>query len=295
MDTGSKIKIIVCYYNPWEIPKNDLFLPIQAGRAITNYKLKMLGDDTGDNISKKNAIYSEFTVWYWAYRNIRKLYPNLEYIGLSHYRRYFSLDYPHDQFSVIQLPRIPPMNGYGESFISALASNDIILAKPAFFEQNIKDHYAYWHHSSDYSCMKQIIHELCPEYDASFSYISENSQMLSLYCIFVAKYELFDRYFQWIFPLLFEAERRIDVRKYSDYQKRVLAFLAERLLNVYVYHHKLKVAYRPIYYIDSNGLTEITEAIGVKAKIKKIVKLCIPYGIVTLREFYSKNCKRVRT
>jgi hypothetical protein len=77
---------------------------------------------------------------------------------------------------------------------------------------------------------------------------------------------------------LFEAEKRIDTSQYNVYQKRVLAFLAERLLNVYVRHHNLKVVYEPVFYITS--WKEIFESkIGIKLLIRRIIKNLIPYSL----------------
>ena len=38
---------------------------------------------------------------------------------------------------------------------------------------------------------------------------------------------------QWWFGILFEFEQQVDLKTYEGYQKRVLGFLAERLLNVW--------------------------------------------------------------
>ena len=83
-----KIKILVACHKPGEVYQNEVYVPIQAGRAL--YKgIKELewmeGDDTGDNISNKNTKYSEMTVQYWAWKNLK----DVEYIGFCHYRRYF--------------------------------------------------------------------------------------------------------------------------------------------------------------------------------------------------------------
>jgi hypothetical protein len=250
MDNSEELKILVCYYQPWELPQEDYFMPIQAGKAVSGFKLNMQGDDTGDNISAKNAGFGEFTAWYWAWKHIKELHPNIKYIGLSHYRRFFLMDQPYSQYRLIYTTMIPEMEENKNLFIESLQRNDIILSKPAFFSCAVKEHYRFWHKESDCLCMKQIVHELCPEYDDSFSYVFDNNYGLSLYCLFVSKYELFNDYFTWLFPLLFEAEKRIDISGYEPYQHRALAFLAERLLNVYVHHHKLKALYEPICFIE---------------------------------------------
>jgi hypothetical protein len=247
-----KLKILVCYYQPWkqEIPKDSIFLPIQAGKANSSFDLNMLDDSTGDNISDRNEMFGEFTAWYWGWKNIKKHYPEIEYVGLSHYRRFFAMP-ERGRERVIDLAKTPIMNDYEKRFIKSLEKHDIILAKPEYFPYSLRVDFSFWHNSFDYICLEEIVHEMCPEYYESFVHVWERNSKMSLYCMFVAKYDLFDKYFNWLFPLLFEAERRIDVSKYPKYQKRVLAFLAERMLNVFVYHHKLRIDYKPIYFIHA--------------------------------------------
>jgi hypothetical protein len=36
-NVNSRIKILVSYYQPWRLPKNDIFLPIQAGKDISGF------------------------------------------------------------------------------------------------------------------------------------------------------------------------------------------------------------------------------------------------------------------
>ena len=286
VNNNCKTKILVCYYQPWEIPKDTLFFPIQAGKAVSGFNLKIQGDDTGDNISVKNSTFSEFTAWYWAWKNIKLIYPNIEYIGLSHYRRLFALNEPFEEYTMIKKYRIPNMENYEDIILQKLKDNDIILVKQASFGCNLKQQYSRWHYDKDLTCIKNIIHELCPEYDISFSHFFENNNKISLYCMFIAKYNFFHKYFEWLFPILFEAEKRIDVSKYDTQQKRVLAFLAERLLNVYVEYHNLKVIYEPIYFIK--GERNIVSRINIKAMLKKTIKFFIPYGIIKL---YNKRVK----
>jgi hypothetical protein len=56
----------------------------------------------------------------------------------------------------------------------------------------------------------------------------------------------FEDYCNWLFPLLEELEKRIDHTKYSPYQSRVLGFIGERLLNIYVHAQQMRVKYRPV-------------------------------------------------
>ena len=277
MVNDEKIKIPVCYYQPWPVPEDDVFLPVQAGRAVSGFTLDMRGDDVGDNISAKNATFSEFTAWYWVWKNIKTLYPALEYIGLAHYRRYFCLEPPDAETPIHYVTAVPDMRGYGDACIRLLQDADIILSKPGYTDVPLKTHYARWHYEKDYFCMKDIVHEMYPEYAASFDTVWEIHAHMTPFCIFTARYTLFDEYFHWLFPLLFEAEKKMDVANYTPYQKRAIAFLAERLLNVYVYHNRLKVIYAPIYFI----MKPVELA---KFRFRKFIKKFIPYGLLEWRK-----------
>ncbi|MBQ3778942.1 MAG: DUF4422 domain-containing protein, partial [Fibrobacter sp.] len=94
---SSKIKILVCCHKPCPVPSQDWFLPIQVGAALSKQDLgfqkdNLVNGETCDNISEKNPNYCELTALYWAWKNIRKIYPEIQYIGLNHYRRYFAFD-----------------------------------------------------------------------------------------------------------------------------------------------------------------------------------------------------------
>jgi hypothetical protein len=275
-----KEKILVCYYHPWKLPKENIFLPVQAGKAVSGFDLGIQGDDTGDNISGKNAVFSEFTAWYWAWKNIKNIYPDIEYIGLAHYRRFFALNRLFKKQELVYKQKIPVMKNYEKLIREKLESHDIVLAKQRVFEKSLLEQYAEKHYVEDYVCLKNIIHEICPEYDRSFSHIFRKNNKVSLYCIFIAGYGIFNNYFEWLFPILFEAEKRINISEYDSYQRRVLAFLSERLLDVYVYHNKLNVIYEPVYFIEPSKIKII------KIILKKAVKNIIPYGII---ERYRKR------
>lgn len=79
-----KIVMIVAAHKAYRMPEDPMYLPLHVGKAGKSLELGFQGDDTGDNISEKNPEYCELTGLYWAWKNL-----DADYIGLSHYRRYF--------------------------------------------------------------------------------------------------------------------------------------------------------------------------------------------------------------
>ncbi len=56
--------------------------------------------------------------------------------------------------------------------------------------------------------------------------------------LFVMRWEYFSQYCEFLFPLLFELEKKINLPE-GLYQKRVFAFLSERLLNYWIWRESL--------------------------------------------------------
>ena len=79
------IKIIVATHKEYNMPSDDIYLPVQVG-AEGKKDLGYQKDNIGNNISKKNPFFCELTGLYWAWKNLKA-----DYIGLAHYRRHFSL------------------------------------------------------------------------------------------------------------------------------------------------------------------------------------------------------------
>lgn len=63
---------------------NPLYFPVRCGAVFDNSgSPAYAGDNTGDNISDRRNSFCEFTVQYWAWKNVKA-----DYYGLCHYRRY---------------------------------------------------------------------------------------------------------------------------------------------------------------------------------------------------------------
>ncbi|WAA09714.1 DUF4422 domain-containing protein [Fervidibacillus albus] len=225
--------ILVATHKKYQMPTEKIYLPLHVGREGKE-DLGYQGDNTGDNISIKNPNYCELTGLYWAWKNL-----DCEYIGLCHYRRYFSNKgliqrflHRHNKFELILT----------ESEIRGLLKEyDVILPKKRnYYIETVWSHYKNAHYIKDLEETKKIIEEKYPEYLDSFEKVM-SGRKLHLYNMFVMKKELFDEYCQWLFDLLFELEKSVEINNYNKYQKRIYGFLSERIFNVWMQKKGIKV------------------------------------------------------
>lgn len=195
-------------------------------------------DNTLDNISEKNANFCELTAQYWIYKNCHS-----DYVGLVHYRRFFY----KNPWSFL-FKNVMDTNWA----IRKLSKYDVILPEPLVLKKNIYDAYCKGHHKRDLDLTGEIIKNKYPEYYDSFLRLKKTNKYCCCNMIVTSK-EVYDDYSEWLFNILFELEKKVDITEYDDYQKRVYGFLSERLLNVYFdYHDELRILHKPIFLIDEN-------------------------------------------
>lgn len=241
------VKIMICCHKDCELPKDDIFLPIQVGAKISNVNLgfqhdDVVGDEICDNISDKNKSYCELTAMYWAWKNIRKIYPALEYIGLNHYRRYFSFD-ENKSFDDVIIKDEAFLGKYEinrKKLGKYLNKDKIIVAKRHFYPYPVSVDYSVGHISDDFKILKQVVHDLYPDYDDVFYKTLMRQNGISHYNMFVMKYDDYNEYCKWLFDILFECEKRINIDNYNPVQSRIWGYMAERLFNVWLYKNKKK-------------------------------------------------------
>lgn len=253
MEKKPTIKILVCCHKPDNWLSNDIYMPIQCGKIINNIDLGIQGDDTGDNISIKNPNFCELTAMYWAWKNLK----DIDYIGLSHYRRYF-LKYSSSLFR-LPIYKASTLNAIKNVILQrneinkCLSRYDTILPSSVIRPFNLRTEYSYMLNSFDYKILKVVIKEMYPEYIPAFEEIMYYGNKYSAYNMMIMKWETFNGYCQWLFDILFELEKRCDVRNYKGYYTRIFGYISERLLNVYVLHNKLKTKKYAVGFITDNA------------------------------------------
>ena len=263
------IRIIVAAHRPYWMPEDPIYLPVQVG-AEGKADLGYTPDNTGQNISDKNAFYCELTGLYWAWKNL-----DAEYLGLAHYRRHFvnpsghreqknadapgflcltrQDSQPHFSSDAAALPAgQPPAEKVAriltrEHAERLLRRTDVLLPKKRHYwiETNYSQ-YIHAHHEIDLVTTRQILMEKTPEYAAAYDLVMKRTYG-HRFNMFIMKRELLDDYCTWLFDILFELERRLDIRDYSPNDQRVFGFVAERLLDVWIEKNQIK--YREIPYV----------------------------------------------
>lgn len=259
----STINLYSVYHKSFYLPKAEYVIPIHAGKITSQENLGIAGDDTGDNISGLNQRFCELTALYWIWKN--KSFKENDYWGLCHYRRYFSIPFSNPFISKSKaLTKTPSQENIDKLLneklknyiLKTLETNDVIVQKPKFAYKrkgitlNIEDHYCKDHHAQDWYKMKEVVHTLYPEYDNSMKTFC-NMKMMSFANMMIAKPAVWDEYLNWIFPIMFELNEKIPYHQ-DPYQSRVLGFISERLLNLFLLHKSYKTSY--MFITSFNGL-----------------------------------------
>lgn len=220
------------------MPKDTMYLPVQVGKEGKK-DLGYQPDNEGENISLKNPYFCELTGLYWGWKNL-----NADYVGLSHYRRHFSIE------KKLQKDRKGRMNSIlkEEQLKEILRSTDIIVPKKRnYYIENLYSHYKHTMYIEPLEETRKIIEEKYPNYLDEFDRLHKRTSA-HMFNMFVMKKEIANEYCTWLFDILFELENRIDVTQYDDFHARFFGRISELLLDVWMNTNHLK--YKEVKVID---------------------------------------------
>lgn len=236
-----------------ELIPNRLYVPVRCGAVFDEKNPRGLpGDDTGDNISGKRMTFCEFTVQYWAWKNVEAAY-----YGLCHYRRYLLFTdrrFRTNVHNMVQLRGFLPhdMRRYGlldaDRMERIISQYDIVTSEPApvcriptpegpqkTVRQLWDAHDGIFFEKSSIDLMFDLIDELSPEYSGSAREYFAGGYHRGYNC-YVMRKELFDRLCRFQFPILFELERRLDMSGYDTGMKRTPGYVGEMLYGIFLHH-----------------------------------------------------------
>lgn len=192
---------------------------IQAGAALTEERVCVLTDDTGENISIRNRQFCELTALYWIWRNAKQ-----DIVGLEHYRRHFLLQ---------------------DGWYRRMSERhiDVILPTPLYVVPSLAQNYKDRHTASDWNFMMDYLKLIYPQdYKAATVFFDTN--LYSPCNMFIMKRNILDELCAWIFPILFACVEHGGERR-DSYQNRYPGFLAERLMTFFFEKNREK--YKIVY------------------------------------------------
>lgn len=254
--TGERIEKFKC----------ENYFPVVVDNARKGFK-DVLGDDDGESISEKNPYYCELTVLYWIWKNRE----DDDFVGLCHYRRFFDFAKINDNYVVKQVNSIHDILPLIDTGIveKILNERSLILPEPYYLPGNNEMMYDVEHRKSDLDNTIKIVKKLYPEYLLSLDKVLSSNKLYP-FNMFVMSRENFDVYMQWLFDILFELEKVVELPQ-SKYQQRLFGFIAERLFNVYIEKNKAKfnVYECPVLFLDNNTSKTSSIPKNFKYKVEK--------------------------
>lgn len=235
------IKIIVASHKKYWMPADDIYLPLHVGKE-GKADIGFIGDNTGDNISNKNANYCELTGLYWAWKNLPA-----EYIGLCHYRRYFTRSNP---CSCSKKKQVILTKAEWEELLN---KHPIIVPdKRKYYIETNRSHYNHSHYAKDLDMTEKIIQEKYPQYSEAFTKVMERT-WAHMFNMFVMRRDYFDEYNNWLFDVLQKLEKRTDITDYDAVEARIYGYISELLLDVWLETNQLEYYEQNVAFLEKQN------------------------------------------
>lgn len=257
---------------------DDVYMPIHVGKANSKFDLGIQGDDTGDNISNENPHFCELTGLYWVWKNMKPV----DYIGLCHYRRYFNFHDKGTAFSdctIVSSKDMGQLNLQIPDMDELFSKYDAVVAKPRLYPYTLEVDYSHCHNSEDFRVLSSIVKEMYPEYGGAFDDVFLRNNKLSHYNMMIMRWSDFNKYCTWLFDILFEAKKRINIENYSPVQGRIWGYMSERLLSVWLLHNTKRVKRYPVYWIVDDVKQE-----SLMQRFQKYVRKTIAFAMLKPRK-----------
>lgn len=213
------VKIIIATHKKYRMPEDKMYVPVHVGAEGKN-DLGYTKDNSGENISLLNPSFCELTGLYWAWKNL-----DYDYLGLAHYRRHFSLKKRNDKWrSVLTYNELKPYLDKVRVFVPK---------KRKYYIETLYSHYDHTHYSEQLDTTREIIERMYPEYIKSYDKIMKQRYGYMFNMMIMSK-DLMDDYCTWLFNILFELKKQLNMPELSNFQGRFYGRVSEIIFNVWL-------------------------------------------------------------
>ncbi len=237
----------ICIHNQLlEKVKSLNYIPVGLGND--QFDTEWIKDNLGDNISKKNKYYGEYTFHYWFWKNELKKITDDNWIGFCAYRRFWSNNRNKDNQDIkfkdrvlSEIPRI--WNDYDAILGNEIYVDDIkwtkilkygktsLIRNPkAIFKKNrnIKFHFDMFHGNGVIDKAIDVLNDKDKE---DFKDFVKNKKSYNHGNMFICRSKkIMMKYYETVFEWLNECEKIFGFNLNGYGKIRIYGFLAERFL-----------------------------------------------------------------
>lgn len=240
-------KIIVVTHKDYQMPNDEVYLPVCVGTGILSLKDKFQPDNTGENISDKNSTYCELTAIYWAWKNLNL--SELDYVGVAHYRRHFSMK--KNAKSLTDVLSENELKTLKEKY-----GNQVVFTTPERrYVESIENHYIHSLkgyeeiHSKDIKRLRSAIHKCSPSYDEFALKVlrGKSAHMLNM---FIMSADNFKTYCEWLFPVI---DTVVAMSRDREDQRRYAGALSEFCLDIWAMANHIEIKELPLLETEKNS------------------------------------------
>lgn len=250
------------------------YIPVGLGK--NNFSDGWLKDNTGNNISKKNPYYSEFTFHYWFWKNLIHTIPDNAWIGFCAYRRFWSNNDNLRSEEIDKIVNIKNFEQYALKEIKTSWNNyEVILGeeiklnriklikiiknggiksiinnyKPFISgEMNIKFQFDIFHGSGN---IEKAINILDKNEQNDFYKFVINESSFNRGNMFICKSKyIINKFYTSLFKWLFDCEKIFGFNETDYGKKRIYAFLGERYMSYWFKKYTIFKEW-PIFFFDT--------------------------------------------
>ena len=228
--TTSGVGLYAVYHRRLPLAPGNRITPIYVGEAA---RAATEGERRETDLD--NSRWSELSGVHEVWKNG----PRTPYVGFCHYRRIFNFS-----------PNGGPARSTRLAFDDYMARSSgtapqhalryfeknpdtLIVPPPLEVSHSIWDQYALTHNANDLCMVTNLIVRSHP---FLIPHLAESFSTSKLYAnnLFITRWDHFEELCTLWFDVLFEVERSVPVRTEDPYQRRDLAFLAERIFDIWV-------------------------------------------------------------
>ena len=238
---------------------------IPVGLGDKRFSRDILSDKLGENISKKNPYFGEYTFHYWIWKNYLKEIKT-EWVGFCQYRKFFFKDnvkldnIKKEDLKNLLIDKIE-LNDQkydcilGTKFsvieykISKIIKHHLFefLSKPSLLfdkrKRTLKFHFDLFHGRGN---LDKAINLLDEKYKKDFKNYMDKETSFHPHNMFICKTKILHKYYEAIFPWLEKCEKEFGFKDLEGYgKKRIYGFLAERFLSFW-FSKKFTIREKPI-------------------------------------------------